>query len=314
MDGRPPRRTAAQWRIARHCTHRRLGLWYIQPYRLDEHHRHHPWNLYMFYGDAQPLRDNYYNIKQYLKYIESISPARSHTTFGRGDCVPVKSTSSLEYTSSIYYFVDATILAKAAKLFGKSDDVAYYTALAAKIKKAINDKYFNAATNTYASGVQTEMSMALQWGIVAPELKAKVAANLAARVAADGMHLDVGVLGCKAILNALSDNGQAETAYKLAAQDTYPSWGWWIASGATTLLENWNIDAERDISLNHMMFGEIGGWFFKGLGGIHPTKPVPDLKIFCCPRILSAASVILRPATAGLTATSYLPGKGQATR
>jgi alpha-L-rhamnosidase len=205
--------------------------------------------------------------------------------------VPVKSTSSLEYTSSIYYFVDATILAKAAKLFGKSDDVAYYTALSAKIKKAINDKYFNAATNTYASGVQTEMSMALQWGIVAPELKAKVAANLAARVAADGMHLDVGVLGCKAILNALSDNGQAETAYKLAAQDTYPSWGWWIASGATTLLENWNIEAERDISLNHMMFGEIGGWFFKGLGGIHPDEAIPGFKnILLSPHFVSGLS------------------------
>ena len=249
-----------------------------------------PWNLYLFYGDAQPLQDNYYNIKQYLKYVERISPG-GLTSFGRGDWVPVKSSSPLEYTSSIYYFVDAVILAKAAKLFGKPDDVGYYTALAAKIKKAINNKYFNAATSIYGSGLQTEMSMALQWGIVAPELKAKVAANLAARVAADGMHLDVGVLGCKAILNALSDNGQAETAYKLAAQDTYPGWGWWIANGATTLYENWNIQAARDISLNHMMFGEIGGWFFKGLGGIHPDEANPGFKnILLSPHFVSGLS------------------------
>lgn len=63
-----------------------------------------------------------------------------------------------------------------------------------------------------------------------------------------------------------------ETAYKVAVQDTYPSWGWWIVNGATTLLENWNLEATRDISDNHMMFGEIGGWFFKGLGGIKPTR------------------------------------------
>jgi alpha-L-rhamnosidase len=249
-----------------------------------------PWNLYMFYGDAQPLQDNYNNIKQYLKYVESISPA-GLTTFGRGDWVPVKSSSPLEYTSSIYYYVDAVILAKAGKLFGKPADVSYYTALAARIKKAINDKYFNAATNIYGSGLQTEMSMALQWGIVPPELKVKVAANLAARVAADGMHLDVGVLGCKAILNALSDNGQAETAYKLAAQDTYPGWGWWIVNGATTLYENWNIQAERDISLNHMMFGEIGGWFFKGLGGIHPDEANPGFKnILLSPHFVTGLS------------------------
>ncbi len=94
----------------------------------------------------------------------------------------------------------------------------------------------------------------------------------------------LGVLGAKAILNALSENGQAETAYKLAIQDTYPSWGWWIRNGATTLYENWNIQAERDISLNHMMFGEIGGWFFKGLGGIKPDEQQPGFK-----------NVLLRP-------------------
>lgn len=236
-----------------------------------------PWNLYLFYGDAQSLSDSYGSIKKYVDYLDKISPT-GLTTFGRGDWVPVKSESSLEYTSSTYYYVDAVILTKAARLFGKSADEKYYSALAEKIKKAINDKYYHPETGIYASGVQTELSMALQWGLVPESLKAKVATNLAKRVAADGMHLDVGVLGAKAILNALSDNGQAETAYKLAAQDTYPSWGWWIVNGATTLYENWDINAPRDISLNHMMFGEIGAWLFKGLGGIHPDEAQPGFK------------------------------------
>ncbi len=236
-----------------------------------------PWNLYLFYGDSRALKDNYGNIKSYVNYVERISPG-GLTTFGRGDWVPVKSTSPLEYTSSVYYFVDATILAKAARLFGKEEDFKYYNALAQKIKNAVNTKYFHIENGIYGNGLQTELSMALQWGIVPVERKLDVAAKLAKRVAADSMHLDVGVLGAKAILNALSENGQAETAYKLAAQNTYPSWGWWIVNGATTLYENWNIQAERDISLNHMMFGEIGGWFFKGLGGIHPDEEHPGFK------------------------------------
>jgi alpha-L-rhamnosidase len=236
-----------------------------------------PWNLYLFYGDSKALSDNYNNIRSYVNYVNGISTG-GLTTFGRGDWVPVKSSSSLEYTSSIYFYVDATILAKSAKLFGKEADYQLYSSLAQKIRKAINDKYFNKETGIYGNGVQTELSMALQWGIVADEYKTKVAQNLAKRVAADGMHLDVGVLGAKAVLNALSNNGEAETAYKLAAQDTYPSWGWWIMNGATTLYENWNIKAERDISLNHMMFGEIGGWFFKGLGGILPDEAHPGFK------------------------------------
>ncbi|MCC8407926.1 glycoside hydrolase family 78 protein [Mucilaginibacter sp. UR6-1] len=236
-----------------------------------------PWNLYMFYGDIKPLADNYDNIKAYVNYVSKISP-NNLTTFGRGDWVPVKSSSSLEYTSSVYFFVDAIILSKAAALLGKTQDQQYYSALAAKIRKAINNKYFDKTKCIYCSGVQTELSMALQWKVVPEEYRLKLAENLAKRVAQDGMHIDVGVLGAKAVLNALSDNGQAETAYKLASQNTYPSWGWWIVNGATTLQENWDMDAPRDISLNHMMFGEIGGWFFKGLGGIKADENKPGFK------------------------------------
>jgi alpha-L-rhamnosidase len=233
-----------------------------------------PWNIYMFYGDSKALRDCYDNIKRYVNYVEHISP-RGLTTFGRGDWVPVKSKSSLEYTSSVYYFVDATILAKTAKLFNKTADYTYYTALAEKIKTAINKKYLHEATGIYGNGTQTELSMALQWAVVPETQKAMVAANLAKRVEADGMHLDVGVLGARAILTALSDNRYADVAYKLAAQDTFPSWGWWIVNGATTLHENWDLSAKRDISLNHMMFGEIGGWLFKGIGGINIDEQHP---------------------------------------
>ncbi|SDF92655.1 alpha-L-rhamnosidase [Pedobacter terrae] len=236
-----------------------------------------PWNIYMFYGDTKALADNYKNIKQYVNYVNNISKD-GLTTFGRGDWVPVKSTSNLEYTSSVYFYVDADILAKTAKLFNYQNDYLVYSALAKKIKKAINDKYFDATNVTYGSGVQTELSMALQWNIVEDQYRAKLAANLAKRVAADGMHIDVGVLGAKAVLNALSDNGQAETAYKLAAQHTYPGWGWWIVNGATTLHENWDMQATRDISDNHMMFGEIGGWFFKGIGGIKIDEKQPGFK------------------------------------
>ncbi|WP_316818055.1 alpha-L-rhamnosidase [Pedobacter nyackensis] len=236
-----------------------------------------PWDIYMFYGDPKLLSDCYQNIKRYVNYVDGISVG-GLTTFGRGDWVPVKSTSSLEYTSSVYFYVDANILAKAAKLFNRDADYRFYSALAEKIKNAINTKYFNAQTGIYGSGVQTELSMALQWGIVPEASKQKVADNLAKRVVADGMHLDVGVLGAKAILNALSENGHGEIAYKLAAQDTYPGWGWWIVNGATTLYENWDINAPRDISQNHMMFGEIGGWFFKGLGGIKVDESKPGFK------------------------------------
>jgi len=236
-----------------------------------------PWNIYMFYGDSKLLSDNYQSIKQYVNYVEGVSKD-GLTTFGRGDWVPVKSESDLEYTSSVYFYVDANILAKAAKLFNKKEDELRYTALASRIRNAINAKFLNKRSGIYGKGVQTELSMALQWGIVPESSRQLVADNLAKRVLADGMHIDVGVLGAKAVLNALSDNGHSDIAYQLAAQDTYPGWGWWIVNGATTLHENWDMNAKRDISDNHMMFGEIGGWFFKGIGGIKVDEQQPGFK------------------------------------
>src|SRR5690606_15827968 len=93
-----------------------------------------------------------------------------------------------------------------------------------------------------------------------------------------GTQLDVGILGAKAILNALSENGYANLAYALAACEQYPSWGWWIRNGATTFYENWDIDAERDISMNHVMFGEVAAWLYKCPGGIKPDPMAPGFK------------------------------------
>jgi alpha-L-rhamnosidase len=236
-----------------------------------------PWNIYMFYGDSKLLEDCYDNIKRYVDYVDRTSPS-GLTSWGRGDWVPVKSRSNKELTSSVYFYVDTKILADAAKLFDKKDDYEYYSALAEKIKKAVNDKYLNKETGIYASGTQTELSVPLQWKIVPEDMISSVAQNLARKVEEANFHLDVGVLGAKAILNALSENGYSDVAYKVAAQDTYPSWGWWIVNGATTLLENWDLQAERDISDNHMMFGEIGGWFYKGLGGIFSDPEQPGFK------------------------------------
>ncbi len=236
-----------------------------------------PWNIYLFYGDDKLLADTYDHIKRYVDYVDRTSPDHL-TSWGRGDWVPVKSRSNLELTSSVYYFVVTDILAKAAKLFDKAEDHEHYTTLAGKIKEAINQKHLNRKTGIYANGTQTELSVPLQWKVVPGEMISKVAANLAKKVEEADFHLDVGVLGAKALLNALSENGYPEAAYKIAVQDTYPSWGWWIVNGATTLLENWDLDAERDISDNHMMFGEIGAWFFKGLGGIFPDPAQPGFK------------------------------------
>jgi alpha-L-rhamnosidase len=115
-------------------------------------------------------------------------------------------------------------------------------------------------------------------GIVDKEKKQLVADKLAKSVIENNSKLDVGLLGSKTILNALSQNGYANLAFKLASSKEYPSWGYWIENGATTLYENWDLSAESDLSLNHIMFGEVSAWFYKTLGGINTDVNNPGFK------------------------------------
>jgi alpha-L-rhamnosidase len=236
-----------------------------------------PWNIYLFYGDTTLLSSIYENLKRYVDHITDISPA-GLTDWGLGDWIPIRSVASKELTSSVYYFTDATILSKAAKIFGKQQDYEKYSELAARIRNAINDKYLDRSTGIYAKGFQTELCVPLKWGVVPDEMRDKVASNLVAVIEKNGNSMDVGLLGTKAILNALSENGYADLAYSLASRDSFPSWGWWIVNGATTLYENWPLDSKRDISMNHIMFGEIGAWMYKALGGIFPDEENPGFK------------------------------------
>ena len=236
-----------------------------------------PWNIYLFYGDSRLLEHTYDNIKRYIDYIDEKYPS-GITDWGLGDWVPVKSETPKEFTSSTYYYIDVVILSKTAKLLNKQADYKKYSDLAEKIKKAVNDKYLNYETGIYGSGLQTEQSVALHWGLVPENLKKKVADNLAKRVISDNKHIDVGLLGTKTILNALSENGYPDLAWEVASQETFPSWGWWIVNGATTFYENWPLDAASDISMNHIMFGEISAWYYKALGGIFPDEEQPGFK------------------------------------
>jgi len=236
-----------------------------------------PWNIYLFYGDSQLLRHCYTAIKRYVDYITSISPS-GICSWGLGDWVPVKSKTPVPFTSTIYYYTDVQILSNAAKLFGKTQDHLKYKALAAKIKRVFNEKYLDKHTGIYDKGYQTEMSAPLYWGIVPEQYAEKVASQLNKRVEQDGYKLDVGLLGSKTILDALSKYGYHNTAYRMASSRVFPSWGWWMVNGATTLYENWNIQSKNDISMNHIMFGQIGAWMYSGLGGILPDPEAPGFK------------------------------------
>jgi alpha-L-rhamnosidase len=72
-------------------------------------------------------------------------------------------------------------------------------------------------------------------------------------------------------MQALTDIGRVDVAYRIATQRDCPSWGLWVERGATTLWESWDGNASR----NHHMYSDISAWFYKALAGIRvdPAQP-----------------------------------------
>ena len=228
-----------------------------------------PSYLSLYRGDTRILAEQYELMKRYVDYLTTRAN-NGIVTIGLGDWCPAKTKTPVGITSTAYYHADALIVAEVAKRLGKLDDAAKYTALAADIKRAFNREYPDLNT-------QTAMSCALYQNMLDPEKIPVVVANLAAAVAAADNHLDCGILGTKYILHALTDNGQAELAYKIATQTTAPSWGAWIKDGATTLRESWANWSGGD-SHDHVMFGDISAWMYSALAGIRPDPAAPGFK------------------------------------
>ena len=242
-----------------------------------------PWQVYQFTGDKYLLEKTYDGLKKYVDLIERKSKD-GLVNWALGDWSPIKTKSNTELISSLYFYLDAKILSGSARLQGREEDSARYAALAEKVKTAINSKFLDRETGIYADGSQTELSAPLFYKVVPEKMKARVVENLVKKVHESNDHLDVGLLGTKTLFNALSENGHTDLAVKLLAQDTPPSFGYYVANGATTLYEGWNPDKNKVPSLNHIMFGECAAWLYKGILGIFPD-----------PESLGFKNVVLKP-------------------
>jgi alpha-L-rhamnosidase len=229
-----------------------------------------PWYLYQYSGDQRILEQMYPHIKNYVDYLSGKSEDYI-MKIGLGDWAPAKTKTPPEVTSTAYYYVDAILLSKMAELFGYSEDQKKYASLAAKIRDAFNKQYYH-GNGVYDQGSQTSLACALYQGL--SDDVDKTTEALVTAVRQNDNHLDCGILGTKYLLHALSDNGHSDLAYKIVNQHSFPSWGYWVDQGATTLWEQWN----GTESLNHIMFGDVSAWFYKDLAGISPDDSLPGFK------------------------------------
>jgi alpha-L-rhamnosidase len=191
-----------------------------------------------------------------------------------------------------YFYHLLGLMENFATLLDKQDDAREYRELSSKLLMAFNKTYFQPDSAQYSNGSETSSVLPLAFGMVPEGDRQRVADVLAAKIEDQGKgHLGTGLLGGQSIMQTLSETGHAGVAYQIAGQKTYPSWGYMIEHGATTIWELWNGDTANPAmnSGNHLMLvGDLVTWLYENLAGISPDSREPGFK-----------HVIMRPMPVG---------------
>ncbi len=256
------------------------------------------------YGDSRIIQDHYPAMKRWIDHMttqlkDDLMPRDTY-----GDwCVPPESLqlihsndpmrqTSPEVLGTTYFYYLLQLMSRFAAIAGRPDDQRQFDTLSARMNSAFNAKYFHPDTNTYANGSQTSSILPLAFGMVPETHRRGVASALVQNIKGKtNFHIGTGLIGTQWIMRTLSGNGYPDLAYQIATQQTYPSWGYMIGKGATTIWELWNGDTANPAmnSRNHLMLvGDMVTWFYENLAGIRADPNDPGFK-----------HIIIRPTVTG---------------
>ncbi|WP_374945538.1 family 78 glycoside hydrolase catalytic domain [Agreia sp.] len=241
-----------------------------------------PWWLYQYGGDEQVLAKYYDSMASYVDLEFSRSPGGVVAENRLGDWVSPEASPAggnapedSRVSGTAYLYTMLTSMSKTATLLGKPGDAAKFDANAAVVKEGFNRAFLDSASGYYrgsgdAGYRQTHNALALAFGLAPDDAMAqRIADSLAADVVAKGNKLNTGSLGSKYLLPMLTKYGHADLAYAVAVGTEYPSWGYMIENGATTMWEHWSLDAR---SRGHYFLGTVDDWFYHDVAGIKSSE------------------------------------------
>ncbi len=259
------------------------------------------WQTYLNYGDRRLLDRYYPYMQQWLEYVAHYTvdgllkkwPDTSYRNWYLGDWatpVGIDQTNplSVDLVDNCYIAVCYQTMSKIASLLNKADDSRGYKAKYDALTKRIQETFYDAKGNTYASGTQIDLVYPMLAGVTPDNLKETVLKTLY-EVTANRFqgHLATGLVGIPVLTEWAVKNGQAEWMYQMLKKRDYPGYLYMLDNGATTTWEHWN--GER--SHIHNCYNGIGAWFYQALAGIMPDESLPGYKhIWIKPQVVNDIS------------------------
>ncbi|MBR2616933.1 MAG: family 78 glycoside hydrolase catalytic domain, partial [Clostridia bacterium] len=146
---------------------------------------------------------------------------------------------SYEEFQTCQYYLQLKLMALTAQTLGKTQDAETYEKRATFVKKAFYKHLMTADKKTH-SDTQTSYGMLLYRDMIDKKDIPTVLAHYRNAIARYNGRLSCGVYVIDEVLGALSKAGAHEDSLRLAFEPTFPSFGYMIAQGATSVWERWD--------------------------------------------------------------------------
>lgn len=240
-----------------------------------------PWTSWLQSGDTQIIDQNWDAMTKYLAAIAQKNPDylwKNDAGIGFGDWLSPEASTKPVLIQTAYWAYDVMLMREMAHATGRAADEQKYAELFGKIQAAFAKEFVRpdgsipgAASGTIPD-TQTGYVLALHMDLVPDALRAKAAERLVEKIQANNWKLGTGFLGTPYLLAVLTDTGHADVAYRLLLNTAYPSWGYLVEHGATTMWERWNGDQMRGDpsmnSYNHYAYGAVADWIYRYAAGV----------------------------------------------
>jgi len=240
-----------------------------------------PYTIYKVYGDTRVIERHYDAMSRFMAFRRKQSPdfLGVETGNGWGDWLSLGSKTPVAFIDTVYFAYSARLMAEMSAAIGREADAAEYGRLFENIKAAFAREYVK-ADGTLTIDNQTAYVLSLSVGLIADEQVPAARRRLIRLLEENDYRMTTGFLGTKPLLAVLSDAGRDDLAGRLLQSRRFPSWGYEIVNGATSIWERWNSFTKENgfgesgmNSFSHYSFGAVCQWMFQYLAGIDTRGP-----------------------------------------
>ena len=238
-----------------------------------------PWTIYKVYDDKRVIDKHFESMTKWIAYLRANSKDLLRPNKGYGDWVSIGSDTPKDVIATAYFAYSTRLLSKMAAAIGRGSEAKEYEELFGQIRDAFNKAYVS-EDGRIKGDTQTCYLLGLYFDLLPTDKRRMAADHLVERIKAKDWHLSTGFVGLSYLLPTLTETGHLDVAYRLLENDTFPSWGYSIKNGATTIWERWDgWTAEKGFqdpgmnSFNHYAFGSVGRWLFNTVAGIDTDGP-----------------------------------------